>query len=59
MKVVKITFESNDKKNQKAVVEIVDDTKLTLEFKPAVHKDDTSDYLPYLNVFLKTLIKDL
>jgi hypothetical protein len=55
-KIVTITFEDNQSKG-KAVLTITDNTKLEIEFEPAVHKNDTTIYAAYLNLLLDTLTK--
>ena len=57
-KVVKITFESNDRPGKKAVLEITNDVKLKITFEPNVHRDETADYAAYLSAFMKLLTNE-
>ena len=57
--IVKITFESNDTpENHKCVLEIVDDTKLTINFIPEISKDAKYEYSKYLGCLMDVLTKN-
>jgi pentose-5-phosphate-3-epimerase len=53
-KTVTITFEDNQSK-VKTILTITDDVKLEIKFEPETHRDETTSYMPYLNILLDKL----
>jgi hypothetical protein len=52
---VKITFEDNQHPNKKVVIKIIDNQKMELEFIPETHKDETGEYIRWVNLFINNL----